>query len=95
MIELELRQFPEGARDPVRVAGLVVEDDGTYRVDDPEGFMPVDLPVLVKTSEGDLTQVTLDQDPATWARRLRTVLRTGYLFPVVVRDDERGAPGGE
>lgn len=93
MIELEIRTVPEGHEDYVKVAGLVVDDDGTYRIEDPEGYLPAELPVLVKTEDG-LGQIYLEDDPATWARRLHTVLRTGYVVPAIVRDDqEEGSDG--
>ncbi len=94
MIELELRTFPAGARDPVRVAGLTIEDDGTYRVDDPKELLPTAMPVFSKSPDGGYAQVFLEQDPAAWARGLRTVMRSGYLFPVIVRDDEKDIDDG-
>lgn len=87
MIELEILAVPEGQSEHTKMAGLVVSDDGTYQVEDPHGYLPVDLPVLVKTESG-LGHVYLDDDPKVWARRLKTVLRTGYIVPVIVRDDE-------
>lgn len=92
MIELEILAAPEGQADHTKVAGLVVNDDGTYQVDNPDGYLPVELPVLVTTDTG-LGHVYLDDDPHTWARRLNTVLRTGYVVPVIVRDDEEEGPG--
>ena len=92
MIELEILAVPEGQTEHTKMAGLVVADDGTYQVENPDGYLPVDLPVLVKTESGGLGHVYLEDDPKTWARKLNTVLRTGYVVPVVVRDDE--AEGG-
>lgn len=87
MIELELRAVPEGAHDYERVAGLVVEDDGTYRLDDPQGVMPLDVSVLAPQPRGGgLERIEFGQNPERWARHASSILRTGYLVPVIVRD---------
>lgn len=89
MITVEMRvpgsQPGEGYR---TAASLTVFDDGTHQLDDPERLVPVDLQVLVATpGETSTRRVAFEEDPATWARHLDTVLRTGYLVPVVVLDE--------
>lgn len=95
MIELELCAVPEGSSEYVRVAGLVVRDDGTYTVDDPRGYLPIETPALLPRPDGQrgLDRVELADDAATWARQAHTILRTGYLVPVIVHDD--GSPAGQ
>lgn len=88
MITVELNAVPDGKQDYQAVAELTVADDGTYQLQDPDCRFPVDLPVLVPAEAGQFRKVRLEEDPATWARHLDTVLRTGYLVPVVTRDDE-------
>lgn len=93
MITLELQSVPEGRSDYEPVATMTVADDGTYRLVDPEGLFPVDLHVLVIDDVGDLRQVTVEDDAATWARNLDTVLRAGQLVPVITHDDNPPAEG--
>jgi len=89
MLTVELRRVPDGGTDYTTVATVTVADDGTYELRDPGGYVPVDLHVLVAHDGPGFRPVTLDEDPATWARNLHSVLRTGYLVPVVTHDDER------
>lgn len=90
MIELQLKRVPEGARDYATVATLVVDDAGEVTTTDPEHLFPFGIPVLVPSKEGPLERIEFEDDPSTWARNLGSVLRTGYLVPVVVRDDNGG-----
>lgn len=87
MIEVELRAVPQGKDDYEAIARLVVRDDGTHEEWDPQEVIPYDLHVLAPDEEAGARKVTFEEDPATWARHLKTILRTGYLVPVVVRDD--------
>lgn len=87
-VKVELRRVPEGAADYECVATMTVHDQ-QWELDDPEGFFPVDLPVLV-IEDSAMRSVQLHEDPATWARNLDTILRGGYLVPVVVLDDGDG-----
>jgi hypothetical protein len=86
MIRVELRSVPGGTHDYQTVATLTVAADGTYQLDDPGSLFPLDLHVLVADGDDQLRQVTFGEDPATWARNLDTVLRSGYLAPVVTDD---------
>lgn len=88
MIEVELRRVPEGHDDYQTVATLSVDDDGSPTVHDPEGFLPLELPVLVVSDAGELRRVSFADDPATFARHLDSILRTGYLVPVVTADSD-------
>lgn len=84
-VKVELRRVPEGASDYVCAATMTVQ--GTqWKLDDPDGFFPTQLPVLLAGDHGMRT-VQLADEPATWARNLDSILRTGYLVPVVVFDD--------
>jgi len=85
MIVVELRRVPEGSREYHTVAALAVDEQGTYHFEDPEELFPVELPVLIPEDAG-LRRVPFEEDPATWARNLDSVLRTGYLVPVVTED---------
>lgn len=90
MITVELRTVPEGANDYETVATLNVADDGTVTTNDPDGYLPLDIKVMVVDDAGAISQVGIEDDAATYARNLGSVLRTGYVVPVVVHDD--GAP---
>lgn len=95
MVTLQLQLVPQGGDRYETGATLTVDDQGGHVLDDPQGLMPLDLPVLVKGQAG-LRRVAFAEDPQTWVRNVHTVLRTGYLVPVVVEDDqETGAAGGE
>lgn len=85
MITVELHEAPGGPGDYRKVATLTVADDGTYHFDDPDRMFPTSLYVLVPGEQ--LRQVRFEEDPALWARNLHTLLRSGYLVPVVTRDD--------
>jgi hypothetical protein len=93
MIEVELHESPEGPGDYQVVATLQVADDGTYRLDNPDGKLLTQLHVLVPDDAGEhgLLKVTLEEDPATWARNLDSIYRGGYLTAVVIRDDAQEA----
>lgn len=84
-VKVELQRVPEGASEYERVATITVHGQ-QWELEDPEGFFPVDLPVLV-VEDSTMRQVLLHDDPATWARNLDTILRGGYLVPVVVLDN--------
>lgn len=86
MIELELRSVPAGATEYVPVARIRVEDDGTSQVWDPEDLFPFGVPALVAEPSG-LRRVTFEDEPQVWVRQLQSILRTGYLVPVVTHDD--------
>jgi|SRR5690625_2350226 len=86
VIEVELRAVPQGEKEYVPVARLTVADDGQLTTWDPEGLIPTDVPVLVATPGGGLRRVSVEEDPATYARHMDTILRTGYLVPVVTAD---------
>lgn len=94
MIELELHAVPEDGGAYACVARVVVADDGTAQVFDPKGYVPLEVPALISRRGEDgaprrgFDQVVFADDPARWARNARTILRTGYLVPVIVRDDE-------
>ncbi len=86
MIEVELQRVPEEGREYEVAATLRVDDAGDVELHDPEGLMPTALHVLV-AEPGGLRKVTFEEDPATWARNLDSLLRTGYLVPVITHDD--------
>lgn len=97
MIEAELRSVPAGGREYVPVARIRVEDDGTSRIWDPDQLLPLDVHALVPSLPGEFGEtgprrVTFADDPQLWVRRLDTILRTGYLVPVVLQDDEGDIP---
>lgn len=92
MIEIELQQVPEGGHDYAAVARLAINDDGTNDTWDPQELIPFDMHVLVTDPTAGLRRVTFEDDPATWARNLHSVLRTGYLVPVITRDDDTPTP---
>lgn len=87
MITVELQQIPEGEQEYRPAATLSVAEDGSYQLDDPEGLFPTRLHVVIPDAEGGLRQVRFEEDPQTWARHLGSLLRGGYLVPVVTRDD--------
>lgn len=95
MIEAELHTVPEGGQEYVPVARVRVEDDGTSQVWDPESLFPFSLHVLVPGELGSSSprKVTFEEDPQLWVRQLSTVLRTGYLVPVITHDDAVPAHG--
>lgn len=86
MIRVELHSVPDGTQDYQAVATLTVADDGTYQLEDPGELFPTPMHVLVGGEGGQLRQVTFEDDPATWARHLDTILRTGHLVPVTTHD---------
>lgn len=89
MIKVELRAPVERYE---CVATMTVDDEGNYFIDDPDSRFPTRLHVLLPAQDEQrgFDKVTLDEDAATWARNLHTVLRSGHLIPVVIRDDEGG-----
>lgn len=89
MIKVELNEKLEGADGYTVTASLVVEDDGTYHFQGDKDAFPTYLHALVPNPGGaGLRRVGFEEDPATWARHLHTVLRTGYLVPVITVDGE-------
>lgn len=84
-VKVELRRVPEGASEYQSVAWMTAAGS-SWEVEDPEGLFPTELHVLVAGADG-LRPVRLEEDPETWARNLATVLRSGYLVPVVTLDD--------
>lgn len=91
MITAELRRVPDAGGDYEVVATIQVDDDGTYRVDDPEGHVPTYLRVLAPAAGPEqLQSISLEDDPETWVRHLDSVLRTGYLVPVITHDSRDG-----
>lgn len=92
MVTLQLRLVPQGGDRYETGATLTVDDQGGHVLDDPQGLMPLDLPVLVPDETGGLRRVAFAEDPQIWVRNVHTVLRTGYLVPVVVEgEQEAGA----
>ncbi len=87
MINVELQRVPDGEQEYRTVASLTVADNGTYQLKDPDQLFPISLHVLVVDEVGKLRRVTFEEDPQTWARHLHTLLRGGYLVPVVTHDD--------
>lgn len=87
MITLELRAIPSGATQYSTVATMTITDDGNVTIDDPDRRFPLDLPVLVSDGSGTPRRVGFEEDPSTYARNLRSVLRTGYLVPAITHDD--------
>lgn len=89
MIEVELHSVPAGGQEYVPVARVRVEDDGTSQIWDPDDLVPFTLHVLVPGEAGSSSprKVTFEDDPQLWVRRLSSVLRTGYLVPVITHDD--------
>lgn len=87
MIEVELQRVPDGGRDYEVAATLRVDDDGSVDLHDPDRLVPTSLHVLVADPGGQLRQVRFEDEPVTWARNLSSLLRTGYLVPVITRDD--------
>lgn len=84
LVEVELQRVPDGGREYATAATLAVFDDGTHKLDDPDELFPLDVPVPVSTGEpGRPRRLMFEEDPATWARNLGRVLRTGYLVPVI------------
>lgn len=92
MITAQLRRVPEGGSDYETVATVQVDADGTYQIDDPEGYVPTALHVLVVDESGQLQRVDLEHDPQTWVRNLPSLMRTGYLVPVITEDTSMSAP---
>jgi hypothetical protein len=87
MIEVELQRVPDEGSEYEVAATLRVDADGSVHVHDPEHLIPTSLHVLVASPEGELRQVRFEEDPSTWVRNLDSLLRTGYLVPVITRDD--------
>lgn len=87
MIEVELKT-PAGEHGYGTVARLTVYEDGSYEAWDPDGRIPWGIHALRPQSEDGLQKVHFESEPIEWARRLNTILRTGYLVPVTVYDEE-------
>lgn len=89
MIEVELRT-PAGANGYGAAARLKVYADGSHEAWDPQGLLAWGIDALRPGSETGrgLEHVFFETEPIEWARRLKTIYRTGYVVPVIVRDDE-------
>lgn len=90
MIKVELRAVPQGGNDYEAIATVEVREGEPPTIWDPQEVVPIDLHALVPTGDGQVKKVTFEDDPATWARNLRSILRTGYLVPVITHDDASG-----
>lgn len=90
MIEVELKEAPEGPGEYRVVARLTVNDDGTYQLDDPETKLLTPIPVLVddQDAEDGVRQVFFEDDPATWARNVEVLYRSGIWVAEVVADTD-------
>lgn len=88
MIEVELKEAPAGPGEYRAVARLTVNDDGTYQLDDPERKLLTPIPVLVddQDAEDGVRQVFFEDDPATWARNVGVLYRSGIWVAEVVTD---------
>lgn len=99
MVTVELRRVPAGEDEYRKVATLVVRDDGTHELDDPQGLFPFDMHMLIgeRNAEGEavLRRVEFAEDPQAWARNLGSRLRTGYLVPVITEDSSEAAGQGD
>lgn len=93
MIEAELHTVPAGGQEYVPVARVRVEDDGTSQVWDPDELLPLTTHALVADEAGRPRRVTFEEEPQLWVRQLSTILRTGYLVPVITHDDAVPAHG--
>lgn len=92
-VTVHLQRVPEGKDDYETVATLEVAADNSYTLNDPDQVFPTEDHVLVPgdSDEEPLRRVTFDEDPATWARNLPGLLRTGYLVPVVIEGEDAQA----
>lgn len=90
MIKVELRAVPEGGHEYEAIATVEVRDGQPPVIWDPQEVVPIDLHALVPTGDDRARKVTFGDDPATWARHLSSILRTGYLVPVITHDDASG-----
>lgn len=86
VVTAQLRRVPEGGSELETVATIQVTGDGTYRLHDPEGYVPTELAVLVVDEAGRLQRVHLEDDPRAWVQNLPSLMRTGYLVPVITED---------
>lgn len=89
-VELNQRDFDETGSYRT-IAALTVADDGTYQFEGEAAEFPTNLHVLTTDETDGLRPVRFEDDPATWARNLDTLLRTGYLVPVITHDDNEAA----
>lgn len=85
MIELQLKAPSEGDGYET-VLTLTVADDGSYEIDQTRDLRLEEVPIRDRTVPG--WQLWLKDDPAKWARSAHKAFRTGYLVPVIVRDDD-------
>ena len=80
MVVVEMNRLVD---DGYRVgATLRVNDDGTWTVEGDAALVPLEMVMIGPDGQ----PVSFATDPQTWARRLHTRLRTGYLVPAVVAD---------
>lgn len=83
MIKVELHSVPEGTQAYEAVAHLTIHSDGAHETWDPDGLIPWGIHALrpgAETGRG-LERVHFEEEPVEWARRLHTILRTGYIVP--------------
>lgn len=90
VIEVEFQSVPEGKNAYEAIARLTVHSDGTHEAWDPDGVIPWGVHALRSGAEAGRgpEPVFFEVEPVEWVRRLKTILRTGYFVPVIVRDDE-------
>jgi hypothetical protein len=84
VIRVELRTLPQGTGGFEPVAALQVAEDGTWRLDDPDGVFPLDQAVPIVDEAGRLHRVSFREDPARWARNLGNLVTSGHLIPVMI-----------
>lgn len=87
MIQVEIQQRNDSVERYAVAGTLTVEDDGTYHFAGDRSVFPTYLPVLVLDAQDQFHRVAFEDDPATWARHLDSVMRTGYSVPVITRDE--------
>lgn len=89
-ITVELQRVPEGESEYRTVATLQVDAAGTHTLEDPDELFPLEIPVLVAGEPGQPPRrIAFNDDPAAWAANLSSLLRTGYLVPVVTIGDDQ------
>lgn len=86
MIKVEMTERVEGVDGHVVTGTLTVDDHGKAHFEGDRAAFPTDLPALLADDDGGFRRVGFEDDPATWARHLHTILRTGYVVPVIVAD---------
>ena len=90
MIALNLYEASDGPGDYVRVARLVVNDDRSYDLDDPDQhFMLEQVPVPVRDATGVVRRVFFHDDPAAWARNAVALFRSRWIAEI---ETDTGTP---